>query len=453
MLFFWVWDRLRGSLWLIPSLLMTGAAALAFGMLWIDHSFVEDDPADPIAWIFGGGAEGAREVLSSVASATVTIAGVVFSITVVALTLASEQFGPRVLRNFMRDVGTQVVLGTFVSVHLYCLIVLRSVRAPDAGGFVPHASVAVAVVLAVAAVITLVYFFHHLTASLRASNVIAEIAGDLESAIDNLFPEHVRQPGPLPAEEPSAVSVGPNMGACITSAKSGYVQVVDADRLIQLAEQHDLTIAMAARPGDFVVHHRPVAYVVPADRVSDDVRSTVNDSVVLGDERTVVQDVSFPVHQLTEIAVRALSPGTNDPSTAMACIDRLGAAFVQFLGRRWPSAYRYDEQGRLRLVAHPVAFSELVDHAFGQIRQYGRTSSAVTIRLLDAIERIAPDASSPDHWHALDRQAGLIYEGSREGIPVGQDRADIQERYHAVRAALTRAAVTMDARQRECRAS
>ncbi|HET9846532.1 MAG TPA: DUF2254 domain-containing protein [Nitrospira sp.] len=436
MLFSWLWDRLRSSLWLIPSLLLTGAVGLALGMLWIDHNQVGDNTGGDLWWLYGGGAEGAREVLSTVASATVTIAGVVFSITVVALTLASEQFGPRVLRTFMRDVGTQMVLGTFVSVHLYCLIVLRSVRGPDAGGFVPQASVSMAMVLAVTAVITLVYFFHHLTASLRASNVIAEIARDLESAIDTLFPERVSRSG-IPPEEP-AVMIRRDGRTCISSAGSGYIQAIDGHRLVDLAQRHDVTIAMACRPGDFVSREQPVAYAFPPERVDDDLEATLNETFVLGDERTAVQDVGFPVHQLTEIAVRALSPGTNDPSTALACIDRLGAAYIRLAGRCTPSAYRYDQEGRLRLIAYPVELPQLIDDSFGQIRQYGRTSSAVTIRLLDAIQCIAPHLRSEDHCRTLERQSELIYEGSAHGLPLPQDRADMQERYPAVRAALAR---------------
>ena len=442
MLISWLWDRLRGSLWLIPSLLMTSAAGMAFAVLWIDHHYVEDNPAYPIGWLFGGGAEGAREVLSSVAGASVTIAGVVFSITVVALTLASEQFGPRVLRNFMRDIGNQVVLGTFVSVHLYCLLVLRSVRAPEAGGFIPHASVAVVVLLAVAAVIVLVYFFHHLTASLQASHIIAAIAGDLSSAIDEHFPDRVTCSGPL-VEEPPVTPIGPHTGVCIASTRSGYLQTIDVERIVNLAEEHDLTIAMASRPGNFVTRDHPLAYAVSSEQVPDTVRVGLNKACTLGEERTGVQDVAFPVHQLTEIAVRALSQSTNDHPTALACIDRLGAAFVQLACRRLPSASQYDRRGRLRLITRSVRFRELVSDSFGQIRQYGLGSGAIMLRLLNTIAGIAPYLTTVDQWRALNQQALLVYEGSRQGIPLAQDQAEIRERYHAVRTALQRSGSAM----------
>jgi uncharacterized membrane protein len=435
-------DTIRGSLWFIPSLMAAAAVILAFISLWADRHVLGEEPTGRFAWVFDGGEDGAREVLSTVASSMITVAGVIFSVTVVALTLASQQFGPRLLRNFMRDTGTQIVLGTFISIHLYCLIVLRSVRAPDAGGFVPHLSVTIAILLAVSAAGLLIYFFHHATSSLRASTLIAEVATDLERAIDELLPERVEQRGQPPEATPSMLPIPaadlPRRSRPISSLESGYLQAVDAQCLIGLAKKRDLILRLDRRPGDFVTRDAVLAQAFPGERATDDLIRKVNEACILGEERTVVQDVSFPAHQLTEIAVRALSPGTNDPSTALACIDRLGAAFIRLATRRMPSPYRYDESGALRLIAFPVSLSELLDDTFGQIQQYGRTSSAVTVRLLDTIMNIAPHVQTDEGRTALARQAEKILKGSDQALPREGDRESVRARYDEARAAILR---------------
>jgi uncharacterized membrane protein len=431
-----LWDRMRGSLWFVPSTMMTVAATLAFGMLWIDHRYSLDGAAEPFSWLYGGSPEGAREVLSSVASATITIAGVVFSITVVALTLASQQFGPRVLRNFMRDVGTQIVLGTFISIHLYCLIVLRSVRTPSSGGFVPHGSVALAITLAVTAAGVLVYFFHHLTASLRVSHIIREISADFECAIDRLYPDEAERGG-LAAAEHSCEAWHRSWGRTpISLGKSGYLLTVQTEALLAYAKQHDLVVALNCRPGDFIAARRIVAHLFARHPVNEDIVPQVKELFLLGDERTVVQDVAFPAQQLTEIALRALSPSTNDPATALACIDRLMAAFIRLAHRRCPSPYLYDDTGEMRVIAEPVPLSQIVNDTFGQIREYGRTSSAVTTGLLDAIVAIAPHVTTEDERQALARQARWILEAGEEGLPMERDRMSVRERYSAAYTAL-----------------
>jgi uncharacterized membrane protein len=433
-------DSIRGSLWFVPSLMAAAAVILAFASLWIDHRLIGKPPSGGFAWLYGGGADGARDVLSTVASSTITLAGVIFSITVVALTLASQQFGPRLLRNFLRDPGNQIVLGTFISIHLYCLIILRAVRAQEAGGFVPHLSVTVALLLAVVGAGVLIYFFHHATSSIRASSVIAAVAADLDQAIDRLFPERVQRPGPAPLLPSDAVSPAwsgtDGDGRPVLVPASGYLQALDTECLVSVARTEDLVIRVHCRPGDFLTCGTAAARAHPASHLSDAVAERLQSAFILGNERTVVQDVRFPAHQLTEMAVRALSPGTNDPSTALACIDRLGAAFVRLSRRRMPSPYRYDDDHRLRLIVVPVTLAELIDETFGPIRQYGRASAPVTMRLLDAILTAAPHVISEDAQAALRAHASMIQRGSVEGLPEEWDRAEVDRRYEQVRAAL-----------------
>lgn len=437
----WLWDTIRGSLWFVPSLMAAGSVTSAFTAIWIDEHVLRDGSGETLALAYGGGADGAREVLSTVAGAMITVAGVIFSVTVVALTLASQQFGPRLLRNFMQDRGNQVVLGTFISIHLFCLIVLRAVRGEDAGGFVPHLSVSIALALALVAAGVLIYFFHHVTSSIRASSVIAKVAFELDQTIDRLFPECVRQPGPssdrsLPAPDPFPDD-HIRGSIQIHSVENGYLQLVETEALVSLAARHDFTIRLDCRPGDFVTNGTAIATIFPTAHLPGEVKEVVNDSFVLGDERTVVQDVLFPAQQLTEIAIRALSPSMNDPSTALACIDRLGAAFIRLGRRTIPSPYRYDDECRLRLIIYPVSLADLIEKTISPIRQYGHTGVPVVNRLLDTCALVIPHLTDSDALTTLEQQVIAIEEGLWSSLPQQLDRDHVRARLLAVRTALS----------------
>jgi uncharacterized membrane protein len=432
----WLWNTIRGSLWFVPSIMAAGAVTSAFTAIWIDEHVLKGGPGETVTLAYGGGVDGAREVLSTIAGAMITVAGVIFSVTVVALTLASQQFGPRLLRNFMQDRGNQVVLGTFISIHLFCLIILRAVRGEDAGGFVPHLSVSIALTLALVAAGVLIYFFHHVTSSIRASSVIAKVAGELDQTIDRLFPECVKQPGSLPTSD-SLPSDHIRSSIHIHAVENGYLQLVETETLVSLAARHDLIIRLDCRPGDFVTNGTPIATIFPAAHVSQEVREVVNDAFVLGDERTVVQDVLFPAQQLTEIAIRALSPSMNDPSTTLACIDRLGAAFIRLGRRRAPSPYRYDDDCRLRLISYPVSLAELFEKTISPIRQYGHTGVPVINRVLDTCALVIPHLTDNDALTTLEQQAIAIEEGLCSSLPQQIDRNHVRARLKAVRIALS----------------
>lgn len=431
-----LWDSIRGSLWFVPSVMAVTSVTLAFGSLWIDHHLQDPASEKAVSWLYSGGANGARDVLSTVASSMITLAGVIFSITVVALTLASQQFGPRLLRNFMRDFGNQIVLGTFISIFLFCLIILRAVRTEAMGGFVPNLSVTITLLLALIGSGVVIYFFHHATSSIRASHVIAAVSRELDHTIDRLFPDEVERGGPAPFDgERAHLPVHfERQAARIRSSRNGYLQMVDAESLVALASAKDFTIQLACHPGAFLACDATIALVYPATRLSDDLAAQVNGSLTIGDERTVVQDVLLPAQQLAEMAIRALSPGTNDPSTALACIDRLGGAFIRLAHRRSPSPYRYDESGTLRLIAHPVSLSHMVKDTVGEIRQYCRSSTTVTLRLLEAITMVLESSSCEDNARAeMGRQADMILRGSIDGLTEEWDRRAVLERYNRLR--------------------
>ncbi len=190
-----LWESLRTSYWFVPTVMTAGAVGLSFASVHLDQ-VVKAEWVRAVGWIWAGSPEGARQVLSTIAGSMITVAGVAFSITIVALTLASTQFGPRLLRNFVRDLGNQVVLGTFVSTFVYCLLVLRTVRGGDVAEFVPYLSVTLGVAFALASLGVLIYFIHHVSGAIQAEHLIASVADELEDAIERMFPESWASPEP-----------------------------------------------------------------------------------------------------------------------------------------------------------------------------------------------------------------------------------------------------------------
>jgi len=410
-----------------------GAIALSFATIALDW-VVQERLLRKIQFIWIGGTEGARQLLSTIAGSMITVAGVVFSITIVVLTLASSQFGPRLLRNFMRDRGNQVVLGTFIATFTYCLLVLRSIHGDGGPTFVPYISVTLGIVLSLLSVAVLIYFIHHVSVIIQAPAVIAMVSAELEEVIERLFPEKLGKAPVVPLYPPIPKDFDSNAEP-ITALDTGYLQAIDNDSLLKLAVENDLLVKVNYRPGQFVIAGNPLLRAWPRERVSKESGSQFNEAFVLGSSRTPTQDVEFCIDQLVEVAVRALSPGVNDPFTAVNCVDRLGAALCQLSERDIPSAYRFDEKNRLRVIAYPVSFADLSDAAFNQIRQYGRSSVAVTIRLLETLLVIARRVRREGDLEALLRQATMIQRGS-QALGEVWDRQAVTERYRAVRACL-----------------
>ena len=384
---------------------------------------------------FTGGAEGASSLLGAIAGSMITIAGVVFSMTLVALSLASSQLGPRLLRNFMRDTTTQMVLGTFVATFLYCLLVLRTIRRADEIAFVPHLSVTLGLLLAVVSVGVLIYFIHHVSVSIQANEIVARVGTELIEGIKRLFPESIGRGAPrIPTEPPDAgfLDMFDREARPIGSAGDGYLQFVDGDALIALAIQEDVVIRLERRPGHYVVATRPLALVWPGNKVTDKLIDRVNYAFALGNQRTSGQDIEFEVNQLVEIAIRALSPGVNDPFTAMVCVDHLGSALCRLAKLDMPSPYRHDTQGQIRVITPVFTFPDITDAAFNQIRQYGRSSTAVTIRLLETIAEVAGSVYRPEDRAALLRHAKIIARGARDGLLEDEDRQEVEEHFQSV---------------------
>ncbi len=435
-----LWEVVRSGYWFVPGLMMLIATLIAFALIHLDRLLI--DTQNLPSWIYSGGSDGAKTLLSTVAGSVITVAGVVFSITIVALTQASSQFGPRLLRNFMRDTSNQVVLGTFVSTFVYCLLVLRTIhgKLDEGQTFVPQMSVTGAVLLAVASIVVLIYFTHHVSVSLQAPSVIAAIKTNLTNLIDQLARERASEDLP-PAGVARVDSLPEDFEKTswpIVSTGDGYVQAIDYSGLLALAQEKDLVLRLEYRPGDYVIEDSLLLRLWPLDRSTPELARQLHAAFILGNQRTAEQDVEYGIREIVEVAVRALSPGINDPFTAINCIDALASGICRIARIGLPLPTRYDSMGKLRMIVPVSTFEGLADTAFEQIRQYGQTSVAVTVRLLEVFALCGRQVIGADHRLILVRHVESVYrQGYFATADVG-DRKDILHRYEAAMLALRR---------------
>lgn len=290
-----------------------------------------------IGWVSLRGPEGARALLSAVASSMMTIASLTFTMTIVTLQLASSQFGPRLLRNFIRDRGSQMVLGTFIATFAYCLMVLRAVNGIEDHQFVPELAITTGIGLALLSLGVLIYFIHHIATSIQAGTVIANVGKELHSAIQRLYPVAIgEEEAEVPMSEANSPIADFSQTPCIIKApESNYLQSVDSDKLFSLADEHQLILKILYRPGHFVIKNAELVSAWPLENITDAITDSIRNAFYFGSRRTLTQDLEFAIDQLVEVAVRALSPGINDPFTAVSCIDRLSAAIAELSTKKF----------------------------------------------------------------------------------------------------------------------
>jgi uncharacterized membrane protein len=426
----WRREVLRTSLWFVPAVEVVAAIGLFIGTLAADRAAYNGDFSLP-SWVISGSADAAREILATIAAAIITVVGVVFSIILVTLTLASTQFGPRMLRNFIRDRSTQLTLGTFVATFVYSVLVLVSVGAGAHGNFVPHISVTVTFALTVADMAVLIYFIHHTSVSIQLPQVIASIAADLAEAIEEQGSGPDR---PQPEDGPSAVELLSRTetgGAVLLAPVSGYVQFIKHQNLVRLATKAGAVINLEHRPGHFIVRGHRFGTVWPPE-AAPVMQRELGRAHAIGPHRTLTQDVSFGIDQLVEIAIRALSAAVNDTFTALTCIDWLGENLCKIVTRWHPARVHRDSQGYIRVITADPSYDRLVQRSFEKIRQSSMGMPAVMIRELEALARIMTETTNDGQRRVLLEQAAMIDRASERSVPEAADRADIRRRYEAI---------------------
>ncbi len=428
-----LWERLRTSYWFVPMLMLIAAVLMAWLAIYADTQ-VNLHERDWLAWALVASSAGATAVMSTVAGSMVTIAGVVFSITLVALSLASGQFGPRMLRNFIRDRINQSALGAFLATFLYCLLVLSAIRHGDAAAeFIPRLAVGIGVLLAVVSVATLIAYIHHVAITIQADTLIEIIYRELCDQIDALC----SAPGQAPEASPSAASGARHAfdeaPACVVSPCHGYLQALDHAALARVAAEADVVVRLERRAGHYLLQGSRLMSVWPAGYLDGPLEARLQACVVFGPQRTATQDVEFALDQLVEIAARALSPGINDPFTAITCVDRLSSALARLAALGRPAGWHRDADGVPRVHDHSPGFANALDAAFNPIRQYAKDSAPVAIRLMEALAELSGVCLEPDDRAALRRHADKLLRNAAARFGDAGDLADLRTRYARLR--------------------
>lgn len=380
-----VWHYLRSSFWFLPGLIVLSGIALAVILIAVD-SWMEKGTLDRWSTLFGAGAEGARGMLSAIASSMITVAGVAFSITIVALSLASNQYSSRVLRNFMRDPLNQTVLGVFLAVFAYCLVVLRVIRGPQEGDFVPSIAVLGGVVLAFVGIGFFIAFIHHIAYSIQASSILLAIAKETLGAVDNLFPEGLGH-GKSEDDDHQLPDLNQVTWQPVPARSLGYIQSINNRMMIEFARQRQVMIRMERSIGDFVAEGIVLASVSGDQPPNESLIEDLNDVYTINSQRSVEQDTAFGIRQLVDVALKALSPSVNETTNALMCIDYLMVILSRLASRRIEPRHRFDDD-QLRVIARGPTFQSLVDEAFDQIRENAGGNVEALKRLIHALETV-----------------------------------------------------------------
>ena len=409
MKFFNLREQLRSSLWFIPTLCVIGAVVLAFVLIEVDRSGF-DSP-----YIFVGGADGARGFLSTLSSSMITFTGLVFTITIVVLQLASQQYSPRVLRSFLRDRASQLALGVFTATFMYSLIVLREIRGEDTDGgmFVPSLAVTGAFVFVVGSLFLFVYYIHQITQSIRVGNITRSIGNETRESIDYVYdgefgdvPENL----PIPSGTPTHV---------LTASSRGILQALDRSKMIELATRWGSVVEVVPAIGDFIPEGSPLIKVHsgPPTGVEE-----LLESLHLGRERTMRQDPAFGFRQLVDIAEKALSPSLNDPTTTVQCLDEIHDLLRQLATREFPTGKDLDEDGNLRLMYPVMSWEGYVHLSLDEVRAYAKDSLQIH-RRLRAMIRDLLEVAPPERRAPLEKQLQLLDSSAERNIPDATDRA------------------------------
>jgi uncharacterized membrane protein len=428
----------KTNFWFVPLVIIFIAILLAITFIYLDY-FITLPNIRYISMFSSGGADGARIILSTIAGSMMTVAGVVFSITLVALTLASSQFGPRLLRNYMKNRLNQIVLGTYVATFIYCLIILGSIDTQSEQAFIPQLSVMISIIAGVANIFLLIIFIHHISTSIQAENVIGEVSKELDSGIEKLFPNELDKASYFPTNMEDTVQKEKNNYTKheeLKAWKSGYLQALDHKQLLSIANEYDLLLEYEYRSGGYVIEGIVLIVIYYRNEFPEALFDELKDCFVLGSQRSPSQDPEYAIHQLVEVAARALSPGINDPYTAISCSDKLGAAIGFLMNRAFPSKYLYDEEKQLRIIRNPLVFEGVVDAAFNQIRQYGRGNASILIHLLDVFLSLAELVQTEEHKNVIRQHADMVQQAGKESLSEHLDVKDLEKRYERIKGIL-----------------
>jgi uncharacterized membrane protein len=427
------WDRLKVSFWFAPVAMATGAVLLAWELYALDGR-IPNEALDSSRFILSGSAADMRAGLLAIAATVLTTAGVVFTLLTLPLSTVAAQYGSRLLRLYLGDRTTQVVLGMFVATIVYCLAAAMCIPGSEVGSDPPQLTVTVALYLMLATLASLIALIQHIGTMLQAPNIAAAAGAELMDVVraevgevpaDAVASDDVAgaAAGARPADDLPASD-----GYPVRAVATGYIQLVDPEALLKLAREKDLIVHLLHQPGRYVGERSVLALVWPADRVGRDVEEGIRGAFQVGNGRTPTQDLTYAVSQLTEMAVRAMSPAINDPFTAMTCLDHIGDGLVAFVRHGVNGRFHHDDTGRLRLVREPVGFDALLAAAFDMLRHASCDNASVLGHMLAVIDRVGREARSPEARRMLSGHVALIEAECRAGSLVEADRHALEQR-------------------------
>jgi uncharacterized membrane protein len=422
------WDRLKVSFWFAPVIMSVVAILLTWVMFWLDGR-IPDEALVTSRIILSGSVDQLRSALLNMATTTLATAGVVFTLLTLPLSTVAAQYGSRLLRVFLGDRITQFVLGMFVATFVYCIAAATSIPPVEVNPDAPQITTSFGLLLMLATFASLILLVQHISTMLQAPNIVAAAGRELMEVLIAESPEEIGHNSDL-----SQVNQGvPDIlveqeGYPVRVRGTGYIQYIDLEYLLTLVREQDLVIRLLRKPGHFVSHDAVVALVWPAGQVDEQLDKQIRRAFQVGRRRTPTQDVEYAVNQLTEIAVRAMSPAINDPFTAMTCLDYMGQGLVLFVQQGEKSPTLYGREGRLRLVFEPLTFDELLKAAFDMLRHCSCDNASVLLHMLEVIDVIGREVKSFEARQKLLSHVILIQAESQAGALIEQDKSTIHVR-------------------------
>ena len=434
-----LWNDLQSSYYFIPGLMALGAVLLAMLTSHIDKTW-EYKLAENLGWFYSNKAEGARAILTTIAGSMMTVASVTFSITMVAVTSAAGQYGPRLIGNFMRDRANQITLGTFTSTFVYCLLILRITRTGDASGmdnavseFVPNLSLLVAMGLTIFSVGVMIFFIHHIPETLNVGNITGQVGRKLRRDIKKMFPENIGE-NESHDDDINLPEYSQKNANKVNAVAEGYIQAVNETAILNWATENDAVIRLQYRPGDFAIYGDELMHVWRNEHrntpLDDQALDKLRAGYAMGQDRTAHQNILFLADELVEILARALSPGVNDPFTAINCINWFQSAIKTMMAVTPPSPYRKDENGDIRVISYPVSFERFVSVICDQSRSYIATDKNTVLKMLTALTELAQQAQNTDHKKILKDQISKLQMAALDALEIKLDRDELSAEFN-----------------------
>ncbi len=424
-----VLEMLKTSFWFIPVIIVFIAIGASMMLINVDrnHSFA---PEGFFSFFVSEDVESARSILSTIAGAMLNVTGTVFSITLVALTLASSEFGSRLLRNFMNDRLTQTVLGIYIATFIFCILILRVVKGVDDAEFIPNISIFVAIIISIANVFLLIAYIHHIAMMIQADRIIADVGKNLGDSLESIFPEQIGEENNEQSEQfMREFTHTIPFKILLKNKKSGYLQLINGEKLLELASANNLILESKHRPGHLMVKDEILVKVHSAEQCEGNLQKKIIDCFIIGENRTPTFDAEFSIHQLVQIISRSLSTGVNDPFTAVTALDKLTAYLSELGERNFPSAYRFDKKSHLRVILNPLTFEGMINAALNQVRQYGASNPPVLIRLMESLITIQRFTREHERQSVMRLHADMTMRAGEKAFSEVEDIRDLRRRY------------------------